>query len=728
LALCALALLPGLARPRWARVLAAVIVVPIGIRVALGLSLLDARPFDGTHDFFGPFLTAVKEGALRFYDVTVPFPAAEEPGMHGVLLLAIFAFCLGVALALAARRPLLAALVLVAGAAWPATLLATGFTLGILLLAVALSLLAWGSRRAPHSLRPAVVAGAVLALAALGATSSDAVAKSEFLSWKGWDPYDQPDRPVGVRYVWDANYGGVRFPAKATTVLTVDGPQRSLYWRATTLDTFSDNRWIEDLRPIGSSRGQRLLTDPLLPPDARDRRRWVKAEVTVKALRDRHLVGPSVPVEYDPRGAGTVNYDAGGVAVIDGGLRREMRYTVWAYAPHPTPIELARSRPPVSLRNTIHARYLELAPGAAVLPFGSGGRAQQLRTLLDHPYFGAQLRPYELLYRRARELTAGAQTPYAAVFTLEAWFRSQGGFTYDERPPVSQGARPLATFVTQTKRGYCQHFAGAMTLMLRSLGVPARVAVGFTSGSFDASKRRWTVADHDAHAWVEVWFDGQGWVPFDPTPGRGQLSGTYSASSARLDTAQVAELFKGLGEGLGASPIVSGELRRTNRDRLQGTGVGRGRDLPGDIGGTVRDTGGSLLKLLAFLALIAVAAITLAKLVVRRRRYLTRDPRRLSAACRAELVDYLADQGVQVPRSATLADLGEAVSERLHVDARAFVAAASRARFAPGPQARAAARDARKELRAVRGRLRRRLSTAERLRGAVSVRSLGLIG
>jgi transglutaminase-like putative cysteine protease len=718
-----LALLPALVRPVWGRALAAVVVSLLAVRTAFDLWILDARPFDEHRDFFGPLLTAVKDGALRFYDVSVPFPSAQEPEMHGVMLLAIYVFCLATALGLAARRPVVAAAALVAGAAWPATLVSTGFARGVLILAGVLAILAWGGRRAPHSLQPAVVAGVVLALAAIGATSSEAVAKSEFLSWKRWDPYDRPDRPVGVRYVWDANYGGIRFPEKVTTVLTVEGPERAHYWRATTLDTFDGDRWIEDLRPTGSSSRVRELFDPLLPVQATDQRRWVRADVTIKALLDRRLPGPSVPVAYDPRGAGTLNYDAGGVATLPEGqsLRRDMRYTVWAYSPRPTPVQLAQAKPPQALRNTVQQRYLELGPGAAMMPFGSEAHDERLQNLLTNPFYVQFLGRYVPLYDRARQLTAGARTPYAAAVTIEAWFRSQGGFTYDEQPPVGLRDPALVAFVEEFKRGYCQHFAGAMTLMLRSLGVPARVAVGFTSGSYNASKRRWTVTDHDAHAWVEVWFDGWGWIPFDPTPGRGQLSGTYSTASPLLNREQFAQVG-------GPSAIVRQEARIT---RAEGTGLAGGRDVPGDLeafGGTVRDTGGSLLRLLALLALAAIALVALAKLVVRRSRYLTRDPRRVSAACRAELVDYLADQGIRITRSATLADVGEAVSERLYVDADAFVAAAGAARFAQPGEAGAAARRARRELRALRGRLRRRLSVGERLRGFVSVRSLGLTG
>ena len=80
-----------------------------------------------------------------------------------------------------------------------------------------------------------------------------------------------------------------------------------------------------------------------------------------------------------------------------------------------------------------------------------------------------------------------------------------------------------------------------MAAMLRFLGIPARVAVGFTSGRQDDGT--WVVTDHEAHAWVEVWFAGVGWIPFDPTPGRGTLGGEYSISSRSEDA--VARLRRG---------------------------------------------------------------------------------------------------------------------------------------------------------------------------------------
>jgi transglutaminase-like putative cysteine protease len=721
-----LGLLPALARAPWARAVAAVAALLLAIRAAFDLSPVDARPFDGRHNFFGPLLGGFRDGALRFWDVALPFQASREPLMLGVTLLAIFAFCLAVALALAARRPLAAGIALIAGTVWPATIASgPGLARGAVILAVFLALLAWGGHRRAPTVRQTAYAGTALVVAALVASSSPAVAKDDFLSWKRWDPYDRPENPVGVRYVWNANYGGIRFPKKVTTVLRVSGPERAHYWRATTLDSFEKHRWVEQLSTISSSSERfEALSDPLLPQAARDRRRWLETEVTVEALRDRRLPAPSMPVAYDPRGIGQIEYQTGGTSVVLGGFEHGDRYTVWSYAPRPTPEQLARSRLDVRLRNTVHSQYLELAPGASVLPFGAPGREALLRNLVSSSRFARALAPYAPLYRQAREVV-GARPPnqYAAVVALEGWFRSGGGFAYDEQPPVPVGRGappPLVAFVTGHKRGYCQLYAGAMALMLRYLGIPARVAAGFTSGDYDADDRRWTVTDHDAHAWVEVWFDGWGWLPFDPTPGRGQLSGTYSTAAAAFDVQQAQQALGG-GGGLGISLGLLAE-------RLEGTRIGG--DVPGDIGATTTtgDRGASLLRLLAILLAAAVTLVAVTKAVVRRSRYVTRDPRRTATACRKELVEFLVDQRVDVPRSATSAELAALVSSQLAVDTRAFATAVAAARFAAPSEAGPAARRARRELRVLLRRLRRRLGPVARARGLVSVRSLGFNG
>jgi hypothetical protein len=717
--LALLALVPALVRPWWGRVAAALASLVVALHVAFDVSLLDARPFDDQRNFFGPLLTSMKDGVLEYYDVTVPFAPAEHPLMHGVVLMAVFAFCLAAALALAARRPLAAALVLLVGASWPVTLVpAAELRWGAAVLAVTLILLAAAGARPPRAFRTAAIAAAVLVVASLAAATQPAVAKGEFLDWKRWDLYDKPDEPVGVRYVWDANYGGLEFPEKKTKVLTIEGPQRSLYWRATTLDDFENDRWVENLPIVNSQIGPvDLLADPLLPERAFRQGDWVRSKVTAHALQDSRLVGAATPMRWDPTGLGVVQYHAGNVATLQQPLRRGQSWTVWSYSPRPTPKQLARSRLPRQLPNSSLGRYIEVGSTLDLPTFGSPGRAARVEDLFSSPRYGPFYREYRPLYQAARQVVGDARSPYAAVIALEAWFRAGDEFVYDETPPVTPpGRSPLVDFVQRTKRGYCQHYAGAMALMLRYLGIPARVAAGFTSGTYDSETRRFSVTDHNAHAWVEVWFDGWGWLTFDPTPARGQLSGQVSYASPDLNTQQALdELPSG----------AAGPSQNILRERLESAG-GRGAGLPGLGGIDLRaERGASLLRLLAIVLLALAALIVLAKLVVRRSRFLTQDPRRLSSACRSDLADYLRDQGLTVGRSATLGDLGETLQRSFRIDAGRFVAAAGEARYGQPAHAAVAARRARRELRAVRRQLRRSLRAWDRATGLFSVRSLG---
>ena len=151
-----------------------------------------------------------------------------------------------------------------------------------------------------------------------------------------------------------------------------------------------------------------------------------------------------------------------------------------------------------------------------------------------------------------------ARTPYDAVARLENWFVASGGFRYSNHPTVIQPA--LVGFVTQTRAGYCQYFAGAMTLMLRYLGIPARVAVGFAGGTYSAKSHGWLVSDRDAHAWVEVWFKGYGWLPFDPTPAGSRVLAAPDPRRQRRDR-------RGRGKGRSAAVGEGGAEAAAARGR-----------------------------------------------------------------------------------------------------------------------------------------------------------------
>ncbi len=713
----ALALVPAIVPGARRRAVAALVAAGSALELAFGWS------------YPGGILSSFGRGFLDFYDVQVPFDPATHPRMHGVLLVAVFAFTLWLGLAAAARRPGLASAGLVVGVGWPATLLPGHDLLrGALLLAGVLMAIV-ALRRGPlRGLGTALAAGAIVVAAAVGASSSPAFAKRNFLHWQQWDPYSHVTKPVNVSYVWNSNYAGLTFKGKPTTVLRIKAGPTPQYWRATVLNAVIRGQWIQD--PVL----QTFPTDPLgeaglVPTRQTKKTLWIQQQVTVEALSDPHLVGGSIPVFFQPTaGLGLVEYDLTGTAQTRDPLRRGTTYGVWSYSPSPSPAQLARSKPiysgPIA---SSERKYREVEQRVYPDLFGAPNRKRDLEFMFTKSNYAPQLRPYRPLYVLAEQVAGGAKSPYAAAVALERWFRIGGGFIYDQHPPKAIGIPPLVDFVTRTHRGYCQHFAGAMALMLRYLGIPSRVAAGFTSGRYDKGSGEWVVSDRDAHTWVEVWFRGWGWLPFDPTPGRSGLAGQYSSSSPRFDVAATAAVLAGrqglrkFGSGLADKLGFGGKPRVSPDVPVLGAA-------PPGVASPHRSRAWGLLRLFAAglggLALVVIAA----KLAVRRSRYLTRDPRRLAGACRKELRDVLLDQYVEVPPSATLRELAELVQAEFGVEAAAFGLHADAARFGPDAGAREAARATRRDLRRLRRSLRRELTRSERVRGLLSLRSLGLAG
>lgn len=736
---CALAFVPALlvalaaARRLRDRLLVGVLGILASATVAASLAfsvrLTEARP-GSAHDFFGPVLGRFREGFLDFYETQLPFNRIDYPLMHGVVLFAVFGFVALAGVLLAVRRPVAGVAAALVGAGWPATLIAPQRPLlqGALLLAGLLTVL-FLVRREDGPVR-AVLQGAValllLVAVALAGSTSSAVAKDAFLDWQGWDFYDRPDEPVSVRYVWNSDYSGIHFPKKRTVVLKikVEGPKRPLYWRATVLDEYNGSGWQENVHLGPEQHVEDLkseLADPLLPPDARRSKDWVRQDVEVGAFTDNHLVASTQPVRWMSGTSTPVREGRGGIVEIDGNLHPGQRYTAWSYVADAKPSQLARVG---GVYPTAVGPDLELLPLVQLPSFASPARDQYMRDLFDAAGGDVRVAPYEALYRKARNVVGNAKSPYAAATLLEAWFRDGKQFAYTEHPvePLSFDP-PLVDFVLQTHRGYCQHYAGAMALMLRLLGIPARVAAGFTSGTWDAKSHEWEVTDHEAHTWVEVYFPGYGWLPFDPTPGRGQLSGSYTVSSASFDK----DVFTR------AVGVIGGEAARTVNQEVRkeqlGPGGGSRAHPHGDVGsrvGKIREGGKSLFGLLLVVLAVAVSALALVKLARRRLRFVGHDPRRLATACRRELVGFLADQGMDPPASATVSELGDFVERHFVLDATPFVRALTSARYGRVDGAAAAVRRARRELRSLERQMRSQLGMPRRVRGLVSLRSLAV--
>jgi transglutaminase-like putative cysteine protease len=118
---------------------------------------------------------------------------------------------------------------------------------------------------------------------------------------------------------------------------------------------------------------------------------------------------------------------------------------------------------------------------------------------------------------QATEVTANSTSGYEAAIALQNWFRTE--FEYSLEVQSGHGSNAIESFLIE-RVGYCEQFSATFAAMARTLGLPSRVAVGFTPGILDDTGW-YSVLGKNAHAWPELWFDGIGWVAFEPTPGRG---------------------------------------------------------------------------------------------------------------------------------------------------------------------------------------------------------------
>ncbi|MEY9874966.1 uncharacterized membrane protein YhaH (DUF805 family) [Streptacidiphilus sp. MAP12-33] len=267
----------------------------------------------------------------------------------------------------------------------------------------------------------------------------------------------------------------------------------------------------------------------------------------------------------------------------------------------------------------------------------------------------------------ARKVTAGATDAFDKAVLLQNWFSQSGGFTYNTNVPVDSSQDALAKFLTR-KSGFCVHYASAMAAMARSLGIPARVVVGFTPGQQNPDGS-WTVTTHDAHAWPELYFSGVGWLRFEPTPRSGTVTPTYITA----DTAPGSSAAPSDGATAGAQPTGGARSHATCPPQFQRIGdCGQQADVGGAPAQSVLSPTAPLL-----LAVWSLAGLLLALLVTpmlwrrrTRRSRLRRGPSGLTdqqvLAAWRELIDTAWDHGIppddaETPRrtAARISELGE---------------------------------------------------------------------
>ena len=274
-------------------------------------------------------------------------------------------------------------------------------------------------------------------------------------------------------------------PRRDVEVLRYTTAQKSLApLRILTADNFDGETWKPATTEVPRrNRASRGLPEPPGLADSVARRAYsMRVEVGGTLNQDfLPLPYPATRVDID----GAWLYDASSLNVLgDGETVRNKNYGVDYLQVQPTAAQLRASiEPPPAISSTF-----------TNLP----------RSLPD------------VVRATAADVSKDAVSKYDKAMALQQWFRESGGFTYSTQAPSDAGGDAVAAFLRQ-KQGFCVQFSSAMAVMSRALGIPARIAIGFLPGTQDGANT-YAVKLTDAHAWPELYFEGAGWVRFEPTP------------------------------------------------------------------------------------------------------------------------------------------------------------------------------------------------------------------
>ena len=327
------------------------------------------------------------------------------------------------------------------------------------------------------------VAGGLLITGALLPTLSD----GPLGSWL--EPGTEPSAPT-VQVVLSplAGVPGQLLENPQLELFTVQSPQRA-YWRLTALGSFDGSVWsLEGKHSAATDRLESIST--------------TAAPVTVvpQTYSIKALAAVWLPAAYQP------------TEFVAGGEPFEARFEPVSS----TLLVSSTTSTSNGFDYTVRSAVPRFDP--AFLRSLSNTRAVVNETFLAVP---ENLGP--AVGELAADVIEGRDGPYEQALALQNWFRDN--FEYDLTVDPGHSSSRLDAFLLQEQRGYCEQFAGAFAVMGRTLGLPTRVAVGFTPGVVLAESQTagtlYSVRGEHAHAWPEVYIDGAGWVAFEPTPGRG---------------------------------------------------------------------------------------------------------------------------------------------------------------------------------------------------------------
>ncbi|MER5944640.1 DUF3488 and transglutaminase-like domain-containing protein [Streptomyces sp. NPDC001904] len=468
-----------------------------------------------------------------------------------------------------------------------------------------------------------------------------------------------------------------------------------LYLRIVSLDKFDGTTWSPSVRSIGDVPST-LPNPPGLGPDIR------RTEVQTNIKAADWYSQDWLPMPYP---ASQVSIDGrwrfeevGRTLVGDHGqTTRGKQYSVKSLVVQPTAQQLANAgQPPRSLLK-------EFTKVPASLP--------------------------DVVSRTALRITDGSANNYERAVKLQDYFAVDGGFTYNTDVQAGSGSAAIVRFLKQ-KEGFCVHFAFSMAAMARTLGIPARVAVGFTPGSATGDGA-YTVGLRDAHAWPELYFEGVGWTRFEPTPTRG-FTPEYTQDNTPSDGSSVSAAPSDSASAASSSAQSSESASCSVEERKEG---GCASTAPALVTGSPDDGPPLGTILLVTLAVLLVLLVPLLPMLWRLRVRSLRlgsggrsdaDVAGRTLAAWREITDTAWDHGIppddsQTPRKAAARIVRLGQLEEPAADAvRRVAAAVEQVLYAPRPQPASGLGD---DARRVHAGLHAKVSGGARLRATLAPRS-----
>ncbi|WP_405057854.1 DUF3488 and transglutaminase-like domain-containing protein [Kribbella sp. NBC_01505] len=374
--------------------------------------------------------------------------------------------------------------------------------------------------------------------------------------------------------------------------LTYKGaPSGGVYTRLTSLDQFDGNTWRISDRGKG-----RKIEDALVPPpgyNTGDLSRVPKYKLDVSVSKILRV--QFAPIPYPAQSISLRRdwaYDASSLDVFstDNAVVSGKKYTVTAYDLRPTEEQL---------RNAV-----------------SRGAPDQITDQIPRSV-------PQSIKDLTKQVTANAENnKYAEAVAIQNWLRRDGGFNYSTDNQRGSGMKAIEAFLLRNKSGYCEQFATGMALMARIAGIPSRVGIGFLPGQA-GKDGQYTVRMHDMHAWPELYFEGTGWVRFEPTPAtRAATTPDWTVPSGNPTNPSTTPTTAPTTPGQTEDPNIS--KPNNGRDPTDNAGAGSF-----DSGNWFTNGGARTIGIVALVVLVLLIPWILRSL--NRRRRFSRPPSRVAA-------------------------------------------------------------------------------------------------